>query len=216
MAPHRASGLGVTLLLLFAVSPDMGPRQDGAIDRGFRNHRSRTAVVLEPNLEGELKRAYADALGKLKPNDFANPAAAARALAHYASAEGVEAILTEWLAATDASWNEIFSIDMELYLRVYFASKNPNANPKFSENMKNKYATIVVRTTPEQPDALILIDGRPVASVKEATNGIKVRSGVEYAVEVKNMKSSVCRERSRTTPQETSIVQCRRAHPSPQ
>ncbi len=182
-----ASILGLNLCPVAARSEDNSKKAqvNAAIDNAFISFKKQKRLSFDPSLENELKRAYQERILNLNPSNFANPTAASHLIDKYSKEDGVKEILSEWLKSTEQSWDEIYSIDEELFMKIYFGSKDPNVHPMFSENMANKYATLVVEPEPNTLKASIYLDGAFVCVTSECPNGVRIASDRVYSLLVR-------------------------------
>jgi hypothetical protein len=211
--------LGLTVAAMVAIPAPAAEQQErrrdreetrGVIVQGFRDFSAKAHVVFAPSLELELRNAYEEGLARLMPEDFNDKGRAQLLIDHYSRPEGVEEIVREWAeTTTQAHWTAIFSIDMVLYLKVFFGSKDPDVQPMFGENMMNKYATVLVNIEPSDKEAELYLDGRFVARAGDASKGIRVASETKYQIEVRVRGATICKESIRLGRQEQKMVLCR-------
>ena len=179
------------------------------IDLAFENYKMRDSLLLDPELEQELKQAYYEEITALDPKNFFNQNAAKHLINFYSQPEGIEDILRDWIKATELPWANILSIDEELWMRVHFGSKNPKETHHMKSHVPNKYATLVVNNKPSKKEADIYLNGKFISSTKEAKKGIRVYSGKPYKLQLKRNRKTYCETKIILDEQEVQTQICK-------
>ncbi|MEW6417979.1 MAG: hypothetical protein AB1480_07645 [Nitrospirota bacterium] len=181
----------ILLITLFIASPLSAQKDfkeddlNMMVEKGFQQYKHKEKIAFEPGLEKELKATYLKKLRSLSPKDFYDKAKAKDLIAYYSKPNGIEEILAAWVSATEVSYFEkIYSVDMELYMKIYFAAKEPSISPYIGENMLNKYSNLIVEIQPKDVKGDIYLNNKFVCTSSDALNGIRIPSDKDYIIEV--------------------------------
>lgn len=179
------------------------------IENAFKELKNSQKMALEPQFEEQLQKKYFDGIKKLKPENFYYSERAIEPINFYSTTEGIKDILKEWFKATEVGHREkIFSLDSEIYLKIYLETKDPDVHPFIPENIPNKYAILFIEIKPDSLNPDIFIDGEFVATINDATNGIRFPSEKYYNVEIRFRGAVYCREEIILEKQERRTKRC--------
>jgi hypothetical protein len=202
--------LGWLTVLLPGIAQAQAPGDTAAIrhniDQAFEQVKQRDSVYLDPELEQELKADYFNRITTLSPGSFANKDNAKFMIARYATAEGTEEILRDFLNSAGGTHDEIYFIGSWLYVKVY--TNSSNALGYIRPDVPNQYATYLVQLEPETSGALIYLNGKAICPVAQAKNGIRVHSNKKYLVEIKAGGKTCCSNEIVFNKQERKLVKC--------
>lgn len=163
--------------------------------------------IIEPSLKESLANSYFASVTTLRPGQFYDSAGAKALIRHYKTVRGITNILEEWINSTEEGWPEIVSIDRALFIKIYFATKDPSTSPNMPANLPNKYATLFITLAPSVT-ADIYLNGKFIGTTTQATNGIRMASDKKYALELRMATKVFCKQSVHLIPQERKTIQC--------
>jgi len=177
------------------------------IDTAFKQYEETSQVFIAQDLQDSLKTEYYTKASGLTADRFDNPAQAKTLIKYYKTAPGIAEILENFTNSTD-QFAEVFSIGSVLYMKILFATQNPDVVMSMRPDTPNKYARLLVSVKPTNQNAVIYLNGTKNCTVAQATKGLRVHSGKKYKVEIKSGTKLLCSYDVTLNSQESKNVSC--------
>ncbi len=200
-------------ILMFYVSTNYGQNTidskknlETNINIAFENLEKTDSLYFDPTIKDEFIQDYLEYFGDISPEQFNSKNKAESWITYYSNPKGIKELILEFNKKMDGDFDEIFSIGMDAYMKVYFNSDNPGA--MMLPNVLNKYALLLPKVEPTDENVAIYLNSNYICLVKQAKNGIRVHSGKEYVIEFKLNNTINCSDKHIFIKQEQKVINC--------